>query len=298
MSTNAAGVSVTTSDAIATATSYLTYTNVISIDESSSTSAVADQGPYSFNINNGITSWIGGKKPPSTASLVTSTAIITLVPVPESSSVSNKVPEPTASDTPTSTSYITTLLTTMVSEMHTETITESLPFGIVSIKVFSGFGSSGWNATYTTLTTIKATEEGSRVVKSDYPKTDLFSSGSAPTPPPSSPSIKYKHARDVISIVHATIDGVVVSWTNNYPGTSTTTSAVTSYLVVPMASISLVSSSKYSESSAGQGGTNGLPVVSSSAVPIYPWQLTSSGPIASTTGSTDTFTSGKTSKTL
>ena len=306
LSINAAGVSFTSSDATATDTNYLTSTDVISIDESSSTSAVADQGPFFFNIDNGITSWYSGKKPPSTASFVTSTAIITLVPVPESSSVSVDVPEPSTSDIPTSTSYITTLLTTKVSKMHTETLTESLSPSVVSTstKLFSGFGSSGWNATYATLKTIKVTEEGSRVVKSDYPKTDLRDDkhlllpGSARTPPASSPSIKYNHARDVGATVHATINGAVVSWTNSYQGTSTPKSAVASSPAVPMVSISLVLSSKHFEPSVGQSGINGLLVVSSLAVPIYPSQLTPSAPVESTAASSGTLTSGETSETM
>ena len=250
VSNSAAGVMLTLTDATATATAYLTTTNVISIDGSSSTSADADQGPYSFTVNSGITSWLGGKTPPSTATFITSTAIITLVPVPESSQISDKGPKPAASDAHTTTSYTTTLLTTVVSEMHTETLTESLPSGTVSTNAFSGFGSSGWNVTYTTLVTVKSSKEGSRVVKPSYPTRgmhddkQLLLPGSALNPPASSAVIKYKHARQVEAVIHATIDGVAVSWTNNYQGSSTRTSAIMSRPAMPMATTSLISPSK------------------------------------------------------
>lgn len=255
LSTNAAGESITASGATATTTSHMTLTDVVSIAEPSSTSAIGDQGLYSFNVNNGITSWFGGKTPPATASLVTSTSIVTLVPVPESSPVSVQGPEPTVSDAPT-TSYTTTFLTSVVSEIHTETLTESVPSGGVSTKIFSGLGSSGWNTTYTTLRTIKASEDGSRVAKPAFPKTAINDkkllpvSGSALTLPASSPSIglaKHKHARQVGAVVSAIINGVVVSWTNSYQGSSTATSAPVPTPEAPMAPSSLISSGKLLE---------------------------------------------------
>jgi len=246
VSTNAADVSVTSTDTM-TSTVYTTLTSVISIDETSSALVVADQGPYSFNVNNGVTSWFGGRAPPSTDSLVTSTSVVTLVPVPESSPVSDEGLEPTASDTPT-TSYTTT----EVSLIHTETLTESMPSGLASAKIFSGLGSSGWNVTYTTFKTVKVSEGENRVVKSEFYKmgldgeTRLPLPGSALTIPASSPSIsltKHKHARQFGAVVEATIDGVIVSWTNNYQGSSASTSA-RSGPETPLTTSSIVSSGK------------------------------------------------------
>lgn len=250
VSANAAGVSVTSTDTM-TSTAYTTLTSVISIDEPSSAPVVADQGPYSFNVNNGVTSWFGGREPPSTDSLVTSTSVVTLVPVPESSPVSDEGSELSASDTP-STSYTTSFLTTEVTLIRTETITEPMPSGVASAKIFSGLGSSGWNVTYTTLKTVKVSEGGNRAVKSDFYKTAVDGqtllplSGSALVLPASSPSIsliKLKHARQVGAVIDATIDGVTVSWTNSYQGSSVLTSAH-SGPEAPMTTSSMVSSGK------------------------------------------------------
>ena len=252
VSTSAAGVSATSSDATATATSYTTFTSLLSIAKDTSTSAVADQGPYFFNVNGGTTSWFGGKTPPSTASLVTSTYVVTVVPIPESSPVSDEGAKPTASDTPT-TSYTTTFLTTVISKMHTETLTESVGSSAISAKIFSGLGSSGWNATYTTMRIMKTSEYGSGVFMAALPKTGINDEkhlpllGSALTSLASSPSIgltKYKYARQVGAIIDATIDGTIVSWTNSYEGSSTMTLASMSGLEVSMASSSMVPSGK------------------------------------------------------
>ncbi len=252
ISTNVAGVSVNPTVTTATSTIYTTLTSVVSIDEPSSAPVVTDQGPYSFNVNGDSTSWFGGRTPPSTGSLVTSTSVVTLVPVPESSPASNKGLEPTVSVTPT-TSYTTTFLTTVVSWIHIETLTKSMPSSVASAKIFSGLGSNGWNVTYTTLKTVKASDGGSRVVKSAISKTGLNDEtplplpGSALTLPASSPSMdltKHKHARQLGAVIDATIDGVVVSWTNNYQGDSASTSALTSGPVGPMTTSTMVSSSK------------------------------------------------------
>lgn len=234
-----------------TATVHTTLTSVISVEEASSAPFVAGQGPYSFNVNNGVTSWFGGRVPPSTDNLVTSTSVVTLVPVPESSPVSGEVPEPTTGDTPT-TSYTTTFLTTEVSLIRTETLTESMPSGVASAKIFSGLGSSGWNVTYTTFKTVKISQGGNRVAKSEFPKTGLDGETRLPLPgstltlPASSPSIsvtKHKHARQLGAVIEATIDGVIVSWTNNYQGSSASTSGH-SGPALPMTTPSIVSSGK------------------------------------------------------
>ena len=253
--TNPAGVSVTSRDATATATDYLTLTSVLSIVEPSSTSAVADQGPYSFNIDSGTTSWLSGKTPSNTHFLATSTYVVTLVPVPQSSPVFDQGSEQPPSGTPT-TSYTTTFLTTMTTEMHTQTVTELVSSGVATAKIFSGLGSSGWNITYSTLRTIKVAGDGVRVVKtapSALEKTGFHEdkllplSGSAlaqPTPTPSTNSTQQVHARQLGAVIDAIIDNVAVSWTNGYQGSSTATSVVTTILEATMVTISVTSPGK------------------------------------------------------
>ena len=272
VSTNFAGLSVTSTDTMATATNYMTLTSVFSIAEPSSKSTVADQGPYSFNVNSGTTSWFGGKTPSNTGFFATSTRVVTLVPVPKSSSEFAKGPGPTPSDgSYTSvTSYTTTFLTTVTTKVHTETITESVSSGIAIAKIFSGLGSSGWNMTYSTLRTIKisgdsscevqpapsASENAGFIVEKLLPL--LASVPALVTLPSSKNATQRNRVRQIGAVIDATIDGVAVSWTNNYSGSSATTSAPKATPDAPMATSSVISPRKPLRIWCGEKMTDGF----------------------------------------
>ncbi|KAL8775119.1 MAG: hypothetical protein Q9209_000598 [Squamulea sp. 1 TL-2023] len=203
-------------------TSYTTSTKVISIDhhthdESAQPSSALD-GPYSFAEEYGSTRWLGGKTPSSGAVFVTNTQVVTLQPQPSSTetvsfttssgtTLSSEGGTTTSWTTLSSTSFYTHYLTNVLSR---ETAATSLP-----APKSAYLGDYGWNSTSTTLQTLASD------VALTKPSSGLVTASI------SLPS-KRVHARQVGALVTATIDGVVVTWTNVWAGDPITSKAATS----------------------------------------------------------------------
>ncbi|KAA6414004.1 MAG: hypothetical protein FRX48_02366 [Lasallia pustulata] len=145
------------------------------------------------------------------------------------------------------TSFSTVFWTIVTTEQVTETLTETTYTVPRSTRILAGLGSSGWNTSLTTLQTIKAGPTASRVsnqwsVQKGVPHTIVHSlqsgysyslSGSAASGYVS----KNKVERQLGAIVYANINGVAVSWTNDYDGGSNPTSTTsTSATPAPVAS--------------------------------------------------------------
>ena len=218
-------------------------------------------GIYSFTVDNDTTSWFGGQTPPATASLVTSTAFITLQPeIPPVSTVSQ-------SQSATSTSYLTLLSTIVtanpsppVSELASaqttssstetttidvtviETLAHSSRYGAsASAGLYFGHARSGWNATMTTLLkskghinpSLSVTEKATSLQGTSHPKATCTGSSARLLKARTGRSRLLK-PRQVGDIVVDTIDGHVVSWTNEFDGqTPSTSEAVETPLSVP-----------------------------------------------------------------
>jgi len=199
-------------------TNSVASTNVIQLIK-----ATSQPDPYSFTEDNGTTSWMGGRTPPASASLVTSTSFITLQP--DSSPVSE---DASAGKT---TSCVTISSTRTVTHTHTGTLIESLSVVPASTTAYTGhcytgFGSAGWNATSTTFLSLKVVSTGSgRAIYGPGTSEDSWSrqGGLYGSPISSVNSPRPIKPRRVENIVFATIDNVAVSWTNNYDGSPKTT---------------------------------------------------------------------------
>ncbi|KAL8918877.1 MAG: hypothetical protein Q9172_005235 [Xanthocarpia lactea] len=236
-------------------TTFLTSTKVItlnhhSVAEPAQPSSPID-GPYSFAEENGSTIWLGGKTPTSGAILVTDTLVVTLQPQPSSTET---VSFTTASETVlTSKDGTTTSWTTLSStSFYTHYLTNVLSFATVATSLpapnLSAYlGNNGWNATLTTLQTLPS---GVAITKpSDVQSKDPQIRASAITPTRASDTyrktpaawsssgqvtasvafpLKRLHPRQVGAIVTATINGVVVTWTNVWAGDPITTKPATS----------------------------------------------------------------------
>ena len=253
----------TSTDVTATSTDYLTLIRVVTtVPAISSTQAVAEKGPYYFTAHDGTTVWLGGKTPPAGVQLFTSTALVTIQPIPPSSHISSAgSPEPT--------SYSTVFLTVTSKVYETETLTETIPAVTTSSTVtessfppvlssnpvplastipstaaasqiataraknFNGLGLSGWNATFSTLVkenAVESTKEAARILSHQTGvENNIFTHLGTPSrlavPSYSANATNSIEVRQLGSIVVATINGVVVSWTNNYDGAALTTQA-------------------------------------------------------------------------
>ncbi|MCJ1466801.1 hypothetical protein MMC07_005421 [Pseudocyphellaria aurata] len=172
-------------DITATSTDYITLIHVVTTIPKLVASAGAEKGPYYFTADNGTTVWLDDKSPPAGIPLSTSTAVVTIQPIPPSSRLSS-------GGSPDPTSYSTVFLTVISKVYRTETITETalavttssavtvsssisltssytaslastVPLNevpseptasliaITSSKPFARLGMSGWNATSRTL---------------------------------------------------------------------------------------------------------------------------------------------------
>jgi len=209
-----------------TVTKSVASTHVIQVLQASSL-----PGPYSFTEDNGTTIWMGGQTPPASASLVTSTSFITLQPV--------STPVSEGASAATTTSYVTISSTRTVTHTYSKTLTESISvvpaFFSTSAEAYTGdgytgYGSGGWNATLTTFRKLKVNPTGSgRISPSVYepgaPVRVWSQQGGLYAPPTfSSNSKRPIKPRQVGDIVAATVDGVTVSWTNIYDGSTPTVS--------------------------------------------------------------------------
>ncbi|KAL8669170.1 MAG: hypothetical protein Q9168_006232 [Polycauliona sp. 1 TL-2023] len=184
-------------------TSFLTSTKfIIASSQSASQSAQpssALNGPYSFAEENGSTIWLGGKTPTSGAALITNTLVVTLQPQPSSTET---VSFTTSSGTIlTSADQTTTSWTTLSStSFSTHYLTNVVPIS----KSSAYPGNNGWNATLTALQSL--------------PASPLVTASP-------SDALKRVHPRQVGALVTATINGVVVTWTNLVSGLDRETKA-------------------------------------------------------------------------
>ena len=154
---------------------------------------------------------------PASASLITSTQVVTLQPVPPGHVA------PPSEMLPSATSFLTLSSTEIVTETRTETQTLAVSTISASAGAYTGFASNGWNSSMSTFVTVKSSTIGSVTVAEKlayFPGTayPVVSSGVVPLSPGN--ATRYVKARAAANIVVASIDGVAVSWTNNYDGTS------------------------------------------------------------------------------
>lgn len=217
-----------------TVTSYLVSTQIVSVVREFSPNGSKDQGPYSFAVENGTTTWMGGRTPPASLSLSTSVSYVTLQPVPAIPFVSLNGSTPGAA--------ISSIQ--FVTETLTETATEVVSIVSNAAKSYTGFGLSGWNATHTTLSPVKTSATGypkptpsindkhalyngtSKDVKTTLDVNDeqALNNETGRAKPFASGSVsRYLHARKAEDLVIVT--GVDVSWTNTYDTTSPSTLA-------------------------------------------------------------------------
>ena len=234
----------TSTDITATVTKYLTYTEVFNIVEAPTTSATANQGSYYFSEQNGTTIWLGDKTPPTTDALVTGTTTVLVEPIPSGPSTSSGLMTssgvaessgvlisngPTSAEGPADIkSFSTVFLTVLSTKQLTETLTKSTYTVPTSTRTFAGLGTSGWNSSAPTFKAVKVGPTGSGVLTQGFGQKGVSPtiahasqsgysyslSGSAA----SDIAPKDKAARQVGAIVVATINGVAVSWTNQYDG--------------------------------------------------------------------------------
>ena len=200
-----------------TVTTLLPSTRVINLVHTSDL-----PGPYSFSENNGTTDWLGGKTPPASARLTTSTSIITLQPVSSLAPNSSQ-----GLSAPAMTSFLTTTPTETLTHHVTKTMSYLIPTISAGAKGYPGYGPAGWNTTLTRL--FKPSGSGSAT---NHPIT--YSSAVKVTPTFYGNSPRHLRARQVGQVVEATIDGFAVSWTNSYDGNDLTVSD-TGLVFVPAA---------------------------------------------------------------
>lgn len=238
-----------------TITDYVMFTQILSGVEANPTTAIitptptqirlkpveTSQGPYYFTAHSGTTFWIGGKTPPAGNSYSTSTTMITVLPIPLSSSVLSE----------DSTTYSTLTLTRVSLVLNTVQIVKSIPEDIftstplelttiptASAKPFNLLGSTGWNTSIASLG-VKAVESGAILLKAHRHQSgaqenfipSVEFSFPASTQSSLVPNIlgsgnitKPLAARQIGATVFATIEGKLVSWVNNFAGVDPLTS--------------------------------------------------------------------------
>ena len=176
-------------------------------------------GVYFFTVSSGTTEWLGGQTPLPAQSYVIETSTVVIEPIPSSTFFLSRG-ESTSSST-------TTIEAASISAAAlTETLTGSptSATGHVISPSFASIGSCGWNCT--TLHRVKHTgtwsgKYGSSAYNlgtSSFATSFLTQHNSSSTPTPLGHQYRNKYARQVGVMVTATIDGVVVSWTNTYDG--------------------------------------------------------------------------------
>lgn len=238
-----------------TLTEYVTFLDIVSTVPANPTSGVASQDHYTFTENHGTTFWFGGKTPPAGVPLVTSTATVTIQPVPLSSGVSTG-----GSAEPTT--YLTVFLNVVKKKHETVVLTKTAPVAIASsiaavssvpsapspistplavsappiataslfaktlTKNFGEHRLNGWNTTLTAVPKEKAAESGTEPLKPLHKLPNVKENHAASLGTASLAAVtKHIEARQLGAIVVATIEGVVVSWTNDYDGSAAATPA-------------------------------------------------------------------------
>ncbi|KAL8803244.1 MAG: hypothetical protein Q9182_003275 [Xanthomendoza sp. 2 TL-2023] len=207
-------------------------------------------GAYSFVDEDGNTIWLGGKSPAAGGVFVTSTLAVTLQPQPSSTEalkfttssekISNAEEATTSWTTTSSTNFYTHYLT---KALTLEAAQSSLP----AHKLPPYLGHVGWNATLTTLQTVRSGVANTNPwnVGSKNPATwSLSDNHTKPHDAYTETSVAWvpsgqvaasasfppgrRHARQVGALVTATFDGAVVTFTNIWAGRSLTHSPSTS----------------------------------------------------------------------
>ena len=209
-----------------TLTASVVSMQVISVIHASSPSEA--QAAYSFTEDNGTTTWLGAT-PPASASLITSTQVISLEPVPPG------YVAPPAEVTPV-TSYLTISSTKTLTETYMATPTLAVLTPSASAGAYTGLASNGWNSSMSTLITVKSPAIGSVTIAEKLAQYSITAYSVIPSgllPFPRGNTARQNKVRDVENIISATIDGVVVSWIDNYDGTPLSSSD-TSSSVVPV----------------------------------------------------------------
>ncbi|KAL8692032.1 MAG: hypothetical protein Q9218_002864 [Villophora microphyllina] len=216
-----------------TSTSFLTNTKLINAADIQDPGLPQD-GSFSFAEVDGTTSWVGGKTPNRSAELVTNTRVVTLQPQPvknPSTTAPASVQNLLASDGETTISY-TTISTTSYYTHHLTAALPSQPAQSSSpVPNLSPYlGHKGWNTTLTT----------SVLQLNAWPTYTAAWATSVKPVPVASLEANRKQARQVGVMITATINGVVVSWINNYGGEQaapkpTTTAAQTIAATSPQA---------------------------------------------------------------
>ena len=169
---------------------------------------------------------MGGKTPPASAHLISRTSTITLQPV--STPASNFTGGVSAV---TTTSYFTLTPTQTVTQTLIEPSKHLNSRASGFSKVYSGYGSAGWNTSLTTSLTYKTATVGTSLVKPSV-RESASNSVSLPNatvtvePISYGGSLRRMEVRQVGQIIEATIDGVAVSWTNNFDGSPQSSSIV------------------------------------------------------------------------
>ena len=233
---------------ITTHTVFETITRGISTTESTpeATSITVDEGPFFFTVHNGITTWLGGHTPTLSISYVIETSTVFIQPVPSMSMVTSMSNASSTKDSQvtsteeihsTSTSTKTIEVTSFITAYLTETITAPTSSSVSGgARASSGNNSSnyhpyGWNAT-TTFKTISI-GIGSGI---SWPGAYATGNGQSVTAPhPITSPTAHSHVPSGLTfeqrgaqagaMVTATIDGVVVSWTNIFEGAQYSASA-------------------------------------------------------------------------
>lgn len=216
---SANGVAQVTSTAIAkTVTATMVSTQVVSVIQASSPSE--GQALYSFAEDNGTTTWLGAT-PPASASLITSTQVVTMQPVPPG------YVAPPVEATPV-TSYLTLSSTETLTQTLNDTQSPTISIAPVSAGAYTGLAYNGWNSSVSKFVTVKTPaivgsitieEKLAQYSVTAYP---VLSSGLVTAPRGN--KMRLNKVRDIADIIVATIDGVVVSWTDTFDGTPVSSS--------------------------------------------------------------------------
>ncbi|KAL8845860.1 MAG: hypothetical protein Q9221_009003 [Calogaya cf. arnoldii] len=243
-------------------TSFLTSTKVITV-KSQSTSEPAQpssslDGPYSFAEENGSTIWLGGKTPTFGAAFVTNTLVLTLQPQPSSTetvsfttssgtTLTSEDQTTTSWTTISSTSFYTHYLTNLVPTPKVSALSGNNGWNttVTALQALassdpsndgwnttatalqalpsSGPGNNGWNPTVTTLQTFPSSGPGNNGWNTTVTTLQALSSSGPLTASTSIAPKRRVHPRQVGALVTATINGVVVTWTNVWAGDPITT---------------------------------------------------------------------------
>lgn len=233
---------VATPEASIEATAKLSSTSLLTDPNVVSAPNVQDQGlpqdgSFSFAVVDSTTTWLGGKTPDPSAEFVTNTRVLTIVPQPVTTP---SVEEALVSDGDTTTSYTTISSTSY----YTHHLTagpwlQPSPSSSPTPNLLPYLGHKGWNTTLTTLQTLRS-GAAPPASSNAWPTYTATWATSAKWVPAASLDPNPKQARQVGAIVTATINGVVVFWTNSYAGEQVTSSlpvsvggVVTSVLPTP-----------------------------------------------------------------